>query len=89
MFTVGANVVGTGSSYAQDNNLLKLPAFTQVNAFLSVRPTERVQLSLNANNLFNTTGFTEAEEDSIPANGIIRARSISGRSVSAAIKFDF
>jgi outer membrane receptor protein involved in Fe transport len=89
MFTVGANVVGTGSSFAQDNNLLKLPAFTQVNAFLSVRPTERVQLSLNANNLFDTTGFTESEEDSIPANGIIRARSISGRSVSAAIKFDF
>lgn len=88
-FTVGANIVGTTSSFAQDNKGLVLPAFTQVNAFLSVRPTERVQLSLNANNLFNTTGFTEAEEGNIPGNGIVRARSINGRTISASIRFDF
>lgn len=88
-FTVGANIVGTTSSFAQDNEGLVLPAFTQVNAFLTIRPAERVQLSLNANNLFNTTGFTEAEEGNIPGNGIVRARSISGRTISAAIKFDF
>jgi outer membrane receptor protein involved in Fe transport len=89
MFTVGANVVGTGSSFAQDSNELKLPAFTQVNMFLNVRPVDRVQLSLNANNLFNVKGFTESEEGSIPANGIIRARSINGRTISASIKLDF
>lgn len=89
MFTAGANIVGTTDSYAQDNNLLKLPGFTQVNAFLSIRPVERVQLSLNANNLFDVRGFTEAEEGSIPANGIVRARSINGRTVSASLRFDF
>lgn len=89
LFSVGANVVGTTSSYAGDNNLLKLPAFTQVNAFVSVRPIDRVQLSLNANNLFDTEGFTEAEEGAIPANGIVRARSINGRTISAAVKFSF
>jgi len=89
LFTVGASVIGTTASYAQDNNQLKLPGFTQVNAFVSVRPIERVQLTINANNLFNTTGFTEAEEGAIPANGIVRARSINGRTVSAALKFDF
>lgn len=88
-FTVGANVVGTGSSFAQDSNQLKLPAFTQVNAFLTVRPTDKLQVSVNANNLFNTRGFTESEEGSIPANGIIRARSINGRTVSASIKLNF
>ena len=88
-FTVGANVVGTSSSFTQDSNLLRLPGFTQVNAFVSVRPIERVQISLNANNLFNVNGFTEAEEDSIPANGVVRARSINGRTVSAAVKFEF
>ena len=87
--TVGASAIGTTASYAQDNNLLKLPGFTQVNAFLSVRPIERVQVSVNANNLFNVKGFTEAEEGAIPANGIVRARSINGRTVSAAVKFDF
>ncbi len=89
LFTIGANVIGTTSSYAQDNNQLKLPAFTQVNAFLSVRPVQNIQLSINANNVFNTAGFTEAEEGSIPANGIVRARSINGRTISAAIKYNF
>ena len=89
MFSIGASAIGTTSSFTQDSNQLKLPAFTQVNAFLSVRPIERVQLSVNANNLFNTKGFTEAEEGSIPANGIVRARSINGRTVSASVKFDF
>lgn len=89
LFSVGASVIGTTASYTQDSNQLKLPAFTQVNAFVSVRPIDRVQVSLNANNLFNTTGFTEAEEGAIPANGIVRARSISGRTISAALKFDF
>ena len=89
LFSLGASAIGTTASYTQDSNQLKLPAFTQVNAFFNVRPLERVQLSINANNLFNTTGFTEAEEGAIPANGIVRARSINGRTVSAAIKFDF
>ena len=89
MFSLGASAIGTTSSYTQDSNQLKLPAFTQVNAFLAVRPVERVQLSVNANNLFNTQGFTEAEEGAIPANGIVRARSINGRTISASVKFDF
>jgi len=89
LFTLGASAIGTTSSYAQDTNQLKLPGFTQVNAFLSVRPVERVQVSINANNLFDTKGFTEAEEASIPTNGIVRARSINGRTVSAAVRLDF
>jgi len=89
LFTLGASAIGTTSSYTQDTNQLKLPGFTQVNAFLSVRPIERVQVSINANNLFNTKGFTEAEEAAIPTNGIVRARSINGRTISAALKLDF
>ena len=50
---------------------------------------KRVQLSINANNLFNVKGFTEAEEGAIPANGIVRARSINGRTVSASVRLDF
>ena len=88
LFTVGASVIGTTSSYTQDSNQLKLPAFTTVNAFLSVRPMARLQVSVNANNLFNVEGYTEAEEGSIPANGIVRARSINGRTVSLSAKFE-
>ena len=82
-------VRGTTSSYTQDSNLLKLPAFAQVNAFVAVRPLKRVQVSVNANNLFDTFGFTEAEEGAIPGNGIVRARSINGRTISASLKLDF
>jgi len=87
--TVGANFVGTTSSYTQDTNQLKLPGYTTVNGFLQYRPIDRVQLSLNANNLFNVKGFTEAEDAAIPTNGIVRARSINGRTVSAAVRVSF
>ena len=88
---VGFNIVGTTKAYAQDNNQLIFPGYTQVNAFVSYRPIDRVELSLNANNLFNVTGITEAEEGSITANtnNYIRARAINGRTVSASIRFDF
>ncbi|KEO86522.1 TonB-dependent receptor [Erythrobacter sp. JL475] len=89
MFTLGANVVGTTDSFTQDSNQLELPAFAQVNAFLAVRPIDRVEIGLNAQNLFNVSGFTEAEEGSIPGNGIVRARSIAGRTVLASVRFDF
>ena len=88
-FTLGANIVGTTESFTQDNNDLILPAFAQVNAFLAFRPIERIELGLNATNLFNATGFTEAEEGSIPGNGLVRARSIAGRTVLASVRFDF
>jgi outer membrane receptor protein involved in Fe transport len=89
LFTLGANVVGTTDSFTQDSNQLLLPAFAQVNAFLAFRPIDRVEVGLNAQNLFNATGFTEAEEGSIPGNGIVRARSIAGRTVLASVRFDF
>ncbi len=89
LFTLGANIVGTTDSFTQDSNQLELPAFAQVNAFLAVRPVDRVEIGLNAQNLFDVSGFTEAEEGSIPANGIVRARSIAGRTILASVRFDF
>jgi outer membrane receptor protein involved in Fe transport len=90
MFTVGANFVGTTSSYAQDANQLKLPGFTVVNAFLQFRPVERVQLSLNANNLFDVEGYTEAGASSLPAiNDVTTVRLINGRTLSTSLRFSF
>lgn len=88
-FTVGANVIGTTSSYAQDSNQLKLPGYTVANAFVQYRPTSRLLLSLNANNLFDVQGFTEAEDAVIPASGIVRARSINGRTTSMTARILF
>ncbi|MBY9064818.1 TonB-dependent receptor [Sphingomonas yunnanensis] len=83
---LGANVVGTTSSFAQDVNKLTLPGFATVNAFATFHLTERVQLSLNSNNAFDVLGFTESENATIPANGIVRARSVNGRTTSLALR---
>jgi outer membrane receptor protein involved in Fe transport len=88
-FTVGANVVGTTGSFTQDTNQLKLPGFTTVNAFLQFRPVDRVELSLNANNLFDVIGFTEVSAATLPASGITSARSINGRTISSSLRFSF
>ena len=88
-FKAGANIIGTTDSFTQDNNQLELPAYSQVNAFIAVRPVDRVEVALNATNLFNNFGYTEAEEGSIPGNGLVRARSIAGRTIAASIRFDF
>jgi outer membrane receptor protein involved in Fe transport len=88
-FSVGANLIGTTSSYAQDNNKLKLPGYMQVNAFANYNVLDQLTVGINVNNLFNKVGLTESEEGSIPGNGIIRARSISGRTISASIKYAF
>jgi outer membrane receptor protein involved in Fe transport len=87
--TLGTNVVGTTSSYTQDSNQLKLPGYTVANAFVQFRPTDRLLLSLNANNLFDVQGFTEAEDAVIPANGIVRARAINGRTTSLTARILF
>lgn len=87
--TVGFNLVGTTSSYAQDTNGLKMPGFAVVNTFLQFRPIERVQLMVNANNLFNTVGFYDIAQDAVPANGIGWGRAVNGRTVSTSLRFDF
>ena len=50
---------------------------------------ENLTVSLNINNLFDEIGLTEAEEGSVPANGIIRARTINGRNASLGLAYRF
>jgi outer membrane receptor protein involved in Fe transport len=88
-FTIGANVTGVTSSYAQDINKLKMPGYATVNAFVQYRPFDRVQLSVNTNNLFNTLGLTEITQGSIPASNVVLARAITGRTVSASARYSF
>jgi len=89
LFTIGANVTGMTSSYAQDSNLLKMPGFTVVNGFVQFRPVDRVQLMINANNLFDKIGFFEISQSTIPANGLGSGRAINGRTVSASLRYNF
>ncbi|MCC7249835.1 MAG: TonB-dependent receptor [Lysobacter sp.] len=90
-WTVGANLIGTTDAYAQDNNELVMPGYTQVNLFGDYRFAENWVVGLNVNNLFDAFGITESEEGSIVANtqNIIRARSIPGRTATVSVRFEF
>lgn len=87
--TVGFNVIGTTSSYAQDTNQLKLPGYRLVNAFVQVRPTEQVEIMLNVNNVFNKLALSDVEQATIPASGVVLGRTYLGRTASATLRYTF
>ncbi len=94
---VGFNVVGTTESFGGFNNVSIQPGFATVGAFVNFDVNDNVRLSLNANNLFNTNGITEVEDDQgriFDTDGdgspdIAVARSIAQRTVSAKIAVRF
>gem|GEM_PF-3882001 len=81
--TVGANLIGTGPSWADDAHTFILPSYRVINAMVNYRLTTQTTLSLYANNLFNTLGFTEAEPDGHAA------RAITGRAVKLNLDWRF
>lgn len=89
LFTLGADIVGTTSSYTQETNQLKMPGFTTVNLFLQVRPVPRAEVSLNAINVFNVLGLTDVSAATMPAGGVTTAKSLYGRTISTSVRFYF
>lgn len=88
-FSIGAVFIGSTDSYAQDNNVLKMPGFVTTNAFVQVRPADRLLLTVNASNLFDVAAFTAFDDGTIPATGIVRSRPLNQRTISATLRFDF
>jgi outer membrane receptor protein involved in Fe transport len=86
---VGAVFIGTTGSYAQNVNQLKMPGYVTTNAFVQVRPTDRLLLSLNASNLFDTKAVVAVEQATLPASGIVEAHLLTGRAVSVTARLDF
>lgn len=84
--TFGATIVGTTSSKdAQTVSGLEatLPGYTYANAFISHDLNKATTLSLSVNNLTNTLGYTEVN------NERSAARSITGRTVKVGLKYNF
>lgn len=79
----GVGVVGTGKSWADDGHTIEMPAYAVVNGFFNYQVNERVLVALSGNNLLNKIGYTEVEGDGHAA------RSISGRSIKATVKYSF
>ncbi len=88
---IGLSIIGQSDAFAQDNNELVMPAYMILNGFVTIGLTDGLTLSLNANNLLDTIGITESEEGSITEGQInyLRARSITGRSVSGTVRYSF
>ncbi len=94
---VGFNIVGTTESFGGFNNVSIQPGYATVGAFVNFDMTDNVRLSLNANNLFDTTGVTEVEDDQgriFDTDGdgtpdIAVGRSIGQRTVSAKMSVRF
>lgn len=64
-WTVGATIAGTDEVYVQNVNQAKFEAYTTVNAFFSYNFNEALNVSVNANNLFDEEGFSEGEEGAL------------------------
>ena len=87
---VGASIVGTTQSYAQDDNQVVMPGFTVVNLFAAYEVARNLTLSVGVNNAFNALGYTEAEgQNNFGNNPLYVARSINGRSARATLKYSF
>ncbi|MBF4470606.1 TonB-dependent receptor [Flavobacterium sp. HJJ] len=89
--TLGLSFVGQSKAFAQDSNQLVMDGFVIVNGFVEVGIAKGLSLNISGNNLFNTLAITEAEEGSITENKVnyVRARSMTGRSLSMALSYKF
>lgn len=88
---IGLSIIGQSDAYTQDSNELVIPGYALVNAFVDIGLTKGLSLSLNANNLFDKFGITESEEGSITEGQVnyLRVRSVTGRSVTASVRYSF
>jgi len=87
MFTLGASIVGTTSSYTQDVNQLRMPGYTTVGLFGRFRPVDRVELGVNVSNLFNTLALVSVIDGTMPATGVVLGQTLAGRRATASIRF--
>lgn len=89
--SAGLSIIGQSKAFAQDNNELVMPGYFILNGFVNFTITEGLSLSFNGNNLLDAIGITESEEGSITegTTNYLRARSISGRSISGTVRYTF
>ncbi len=88
---LGLSAIGQTKAYAQDNNELVMPGYMALNGFVSFNLGKGLDFGINGNNLLNAIGITESEEGSMVDGQVnyLRARSITGRSISASLRYRF
>jgi outer membrane receptor protein involved in Fe transport len=87
---LGAAVVGTTKSYAQNDNQVVLPAYFVVNPYVSWALSDKLSLSVSVNNAFDKLAYTEAEgQGNLNGNPLFVARALNGRAAKATLKYSF
>jgi outer membrane receptor protein involved in Fe transport len=87
--TIGTQVNGTTSSFAQDSNLLKQPGYVIVSPYVQYRLSPRIQLSANVFNVMDKLALILVNAPTVSAGPITSAQPLNGRTASASIRFDF
>ncbi|MFK7758289.1 MAG: TonB-dependent receptor [Flavobacteriales bacterium] len=88
---IGLSVIGQTDSYAQNNNELVMTGFAVINGFVRYDIKDGLAFSVNGNNILDTIGITESEEGSIVEGEVnyLRARSVTGRSLTCSLTYTF
>lgn len=91
--SLGLSFFGRSDSFVNDNNGSDriLDGYTSFNLFANYFLTDDLSLRFSVNNLTNKIGITEAEGGQSVVNGlgITGARSITGRSSTLALRYEF
>ncbi len=89
----GVSVNGQSSTKSDDFNLYTIKGTTTVNGFVTVRPVERLEFSVNANNLFNTLGFRNGNANLGPilssTSAVFSNTALYGRTVTGSVRYRF
>ncbi len=87
----GFTIIGTTKVFSQFNNKVVLPGFAYTNAFASYKITKGLLIRINSDNLFNTLGITEMEDDPFVdgATNYMRGRPLTGRATRLSIIYKF
>jgi outer membrane receptor protein involved in Fe transport len=88
-YSIGAVLIGTTGSYSTVENSLRIPGYVTTNAFAQARVAKNLLVSLNAANLMNVKAITGVADATIPTTGVVQARVLAGRTISAALRYDF
>ena len=94
---MGLIIQGQTEQYQDDDNTLKLPAQTFVDAYVKYNLSPNLVLKLNVNNLFDADGISNSDQGSVADiralgaaggnAGVANVSPYQGRSVSAGISY--
>jgi outer membrane receptor protein involved in Fe transport len=86
-YALGGSIIGTTSSYGDDQNTIVMPGYALVNLYASYQITPRLQGLITADNVANTIAYSEL--DDVGTGTAAAARAFDGRSVQASVRYKF